>query len=49
MAYPLTIVHCDGCESRFVLEPGALVEDVLLEIVRLLCRHCRDGENDRED
>ncbi len=44
MSYPLTIVHCEGCDARFVMEPGALIEDALLEIVRLLCRPCRDEE-----
>ena len=48
MAYPTPIVDCESCERRFVLDPGALVEDVFLEQVQLLCRHCRDdtGEPD---
>ena len=41
MAYPVPIVRCEDCECRFVLDPGALVEDVLLEIIRLLCQGCR--------
>ena len=45
MAYPVPIVHCEDCERRFVLDPSAMVEDVLLEIVRLLCQSCR-GEDD---
>ena len=42
MAYPVPIVRCEDCERRFVLDPGAMVEDVLLEIIRLLCQGCRD-------
>ena len=42
MSYPAPIVDCEFCERRFVLEPGALVEDLILELVRLLCRDCRD-------
>ncbi len=49
MSYPLTIVCCEGCESRFVLEPGAIVEDALLEVIRLLCLPCRDGEDQGEE
>ena len=45
MAYPVPIVHCEDCERRFVLDPSAMVEDVLLEIIRLLCQNCR-GEDD---
>ena len=41
MAYPLTIVECDCCEDRFVLDPQAVVEDLTLETVRLLCHCCR--------
>ncbi len=41
MAYPVPIVACDCCEHRFILDPGAMVEDVALEFVQLLCRMCR--------
>ena len=44
MAYPAPIVDCDRCERRFILDPGALVEDAILELVRFLCRHCRDED-----
>ncbi len=47
MAYPLTIVECECCEGRFILDPDAMVEDCLLEVVQLLCRCCRpEGEGD---
>ena len=48
MSYPLTIMPCESCDARFVLDPGALVEDALLETIRLLCRHCRDDEGQGE-
>ena len=44
MAYPVPIVCCEDCERRFVLDPGAMVEDVLQEIIRLLCEGCREEE-----
>ena len=41
MAYPMPIVECECCEGRFILDPEAVVEDLMLEIVQLLCRTCR--------
>lgn len=49
MAYPIPIVRCEGCECRFVLDPSALVEDVWLEIIRLLCQGCRDEDAAEEN
>ena len=49
MAYPVPIVRCEGCETRFVLDPSAMVEDALLEIVRLLCQGCRHDDGDFGD
>ncbi len=46
MAYPLPIVECDCCEGRFVLDPQAVVEDLMLEIVRLLCQGCRPEDEE---
>ncbi len=45
MAYPIPIVDCEGCERRFILDPGALIEDVLCDRVRLLCRECRGADD----
>lgn len=47
MAYPIPIVDCEFCERRFILDPGALVEDLILELVQFLCRDCRDGDAGR--
>lgn len=49
MAYPVPIVRCEGCECRFVLDPSAAVEDLLLEMIRLLCRGCRDEADAAEE
>lgn len=46
MSVPVPIVECEGCRRRFGLTPQALIEDDLLETVALLCRGCRDGENE---
>ena len=48
MAYPVPIVECDCCEGRFILDPEAMVEDIVLEIVQLLCRTCRPEEEGGE-
>ena len=46
MSIPVPIVECEGCQRRFGLTPQAFIEDDLLETVTLLCRGCRDGENE---
>lgn len=46
MSIPVPIVECEGCQRRFGLTPQAVIEDDLLDTVRLLCRHCRDEENE---
>ncbi len=46
MSIPVPIVECEGCQRRFGLTPQAFIEDHLLETVTLLCRGCRDDENE---
>lgn len=46
MSIPVPIVECEGCQRRFGLTPQAFNEDETLETVSLLCRGCRDDEQD---